>query len=192
MHSQADVAYIDFKVQSQLTISKGATKPTNTNNQAAFTKLYEKRIWNKPSARSIEIRMSTSPNAFVLTPLEISSSPSYSHPAASHTRSDFRSLSSTFPSFAAFAYEICYDPCHSLFSCTVLLRDTLATLTAIPEGNMKEKTTAFDTDAQLVLVHPFPKADASITNDSSHHPPVKTLEFRNWQRMPRLMQNTEN
>lgn len=60
LHSQTGVIDIAFKVQSRLAFQKRAARPANTNNEAAYSKTYGKRTWNKQSDYAIEIRSSTS------------------------------------------------------------------------------------------------------------------------------------
>lgn len=54
-HPQVDVTSIVFEMKSLLALQIGATKLAVTNNQAASTKQYGKRTWNKTYAHTIEI-----------------------------------------------------------------------------------------------------------------------------------------
>lgn len=130
---------IVFKALSLSTTHKGATKPANTNIQAAGSKAYRKHTWNKPSPHAIKTRSSTSLTRASRYGLRSLSVFAIHIPVASCTRSDTLSSSLTLPSLAAAACEVSYIPSHSTLSCCLSPHNWLAALHAIREGIMKKE-----------------------------------------------------
>lgn len=62
-------------------------------------------------------------------------------PSVSHLKSGTPSLSLTLPSLIASTCKVCFNPSHSMLSVPLLPRDTVSTLAAIFEGNVKKKVT---------------------------------------------------